>query len=168
MSSNPWFVVFLATSTCLGSILAEASPPSQRDSLEGIPGVQVVIEHLRPEAQAVGLSEREIRTAVELILRSSGIPVLTAEENKATPSGAYIYVVADMVKNPSGLYGYSVEVTLRQKVSMVHRPGLVVFASTWDAGEAGTVGRQNLGGIVKSIESCIKRFANDFLTVNPH
>ena len=37
--------------------LAHAANPDQRESLRGLPGVQVVIEDIRPDAQADGLSQ---------------------------------------------------------------------------------------------------------------
>ena len=55
---------------CLDLSLAHPANPDQRESLRGLPGVQVLIEDIRPDAQADGLSQEAIRTAVELILRS--------------------------------------------------------------------------------------------------
>ena len=52
---------------CLDLSPAHAANPDQRESLRGLPGVQVLIEDMRPDAHEA------IRTVVELILRSSGI-----------------------------------------------------------------------------------------------
>lgn len=66
--------------TCLTLSTAQAAGSNERESLVGLPGVLVVIEEINPEAQTDGLSVEAIQTAVELILRSSGIPVLTPSE----------------------------------------------------------------------------------------
>ena len=73
--------------TCLNLSTAQAeTTPSQRESLRELSGLVVVIEKISPDAQADGLSEEAIRTAVELILRSSGIRVLTLSERPMTPA----------------------------------------------------------------------------------
>jgi len=71
--------------TCLGPSLVQATTSSERESLRRLPGVHVVIEDIQADAQADGLSEEAIRTAVELILRSSGIRLLTV----SLPQGRY-------------------------------------------------------------------------------
>ena len=67
-------MAMLMTLICLDLSVAQTRD-QQRDSLQGLRGVEVVIESLRPDAQADGLSQEAIRTAVELILRSKGIRV---------------------------------------------------------------------------------------------
>ena len=89
--------------TCLDLSTAQAAvTPGERASLEGLPGVEVVIEKINPDAQADGLSEEAIRTAVELILRSNGIRVLTQSEFMTTPSGPYLYVMVNSMKFNTG------------------------------------------------------------------
>ena len=85
-------MTMLMAYVCLDLSLAHAASPDQRESLRGLPGVQVLIEDIRPNAQADGLSQEAIRTAVELILRSSGIRVLTQSERSEMPSKPYLYV----------------------------------------------------------------------------
>jgi hypothetical protein len=74
--------------TCLNLITAQAAVTfGERASLAGLPGVKVVIDEIKSDAQTDGLSEEGIRTAVELILRSNDIRVLTQSEWLTTPSG---------------------------------------------------------------------------------
>ena len=47
--------------TCLDLSTAQAGAPGERESLAGLPGVMVVIERIRPDAQADGLSEEAIQ-----------------------------------------------------------------------------------------------------------
>src|SRR5215831_8551620 len=60
--------------------LAQKRDSDARESLKGLPGVTVLIEGIKEDAQADGLSTEAVRTAVELALRSSGIRILTASE----------------------------------------------------------------------------------------
>ena len=63
-----------------------------RESLRGIPGVGVVVEGISSEVTADGITAEAIRTAIDLILRSSGIQVLTQSEQGQLVSAPYLYV----------------------------------------------------------------------------
>ena len=108
-------MAMLMAYVCLDLSLAHAASPDQRESLRGLPGVQVLIEDIRPDAQADGLSQEAIRTAVELILRSSGIRVLTQSERLETPSKPYLSVHVGTDKHASGQYSFNARVELHQQ-----------------------------------------------------
>ena len=141
----------------------------QRESLRGLQGVEVVVEEIKSDAQVDGLSQESIRAAVELILRSKGIRVLTQSERSETPSKPYLYVSVGTDKQASGQYSFSARVELHQTVSLVHRPQHIVTAPTWfTPGKLRTVPQQNIRlWIINSIEPLVREFANDFLAVNP-
>jgi len=160
-------MVMLMTLTCFDLNAAQAATADQRESLRGLPGVGLVIEDIDAEAKADGLSVEAIRTAVELILRSSSIRILTRTEVSNTTSGAYLYVQAATYKIRSGLYAYTTTVALRQSVSLVQRPQQTIFASTWDRVYVGSPGSQNISWLINPIEDSVKIFANDFVAVNP-
>jgi len=153
--------------TCLDLSTAQAANTEGHESLRGLPGVQVLIEKIEPDAKADGLTEEAIKTAVELILRSSGIRVLTLLEGAMTPSVANLYVNVSVLKS-SPDYVYHVQLQLMQRVSLVHRPKHTMWAITWDDGATGIVGQNNLRRVISEvIEPKVKEFANDFLAVNP-
>jgi hypothetical protein len=85
-----------------------------RASLRGLSGAALVIEELHPAAIADGLSEDSIRTAVELILRSSGIRILGGN-----PS---LCVRVTTSKSRAGYHFYAIQVRFKQKVSLVGQP----------------------------------------------
>src|SRR5262245_13145730 len=91
-------LMVLATGLDLSMVLAQSSSFG-RDSLRGLHGVTVVIETIAPDAQKDGLTEDAVRTAVELILRSSGIRVFTWSENKETLSSPALFVNIYTLKN---------------------------------------------------------------------
>ncbi|MGH7183037.1 MAG: hypothetical protein ACREJN_13800, partial [Nitrospiraceae bacterium] len=72
--------------TCLDLSLAQAEITDNHESLRGLPGVFVVTEKIAQDAQTDGLSQEAIDTAVELILRSNGIRILTKEQFFTMPS----------------------------------------------------------------------------------
>ena len=162
-------MAMLMASVCLDLSLAHAASPDQRESLRGLPGVQVLIEDIRPDAQADGLSQEAIRTAVELILRSSGIRILTQSERSETPSKPYLSVHVGTDKHASGQYSFNARVELHQAVSLAHRPQHIMLAPTWfPPGKLRTVAQHNMRlWVINTIEPLVREFANDFLSVNP-
>src|SRR5215831_13336981 len=83
------------------------------ESLQGLPGVYVLIEHISPEARADGLSKEAIRTAVELILRASGILEIT-EKEVVEHTLPLLWVRINAAKVGPSLYAYCVDVQLMQ------------------------------------------------------
>jgi len=159
-------MAMLMTLICLDLSVAQTRD-QQRDSLQGLQGVEVVIESLRPDVQADGLSQEAVRTAVELILRSKGIRVLTRPESLSTPAAPYLYVKVSTYNHSSDLYAYAVTVEVMQKVSLAKRPQQMMSATTWERGGVGTTGHSNIRIVIDSVESKVKEFANDFLAANP-
>ncbi len=152
--------------TCFAQNPAQAVDDLDRESLRGLPGVQVVIENIDKDAQEDGLLEDTVRTAVELILRSSGIRILTQSERLQTPSKPWLYVYIDTFKN-NGRYAYTIRVSVEQRVSLVARPDHIMSTTTWRLDQIGTSGSFNISKTINIVESAVKAFANDFLTVNP-
>jgi hypothetical protein len=128
----------------------------------------VVIEDIKSDAQADGLSQEALRAAVELILRSRGIRVLTPSERSAIPSKPYLYVHVGTDKNSLGQYAFNTRVELHQAVSLVHRPQHIVLAPTWSTPDKfRTVGQQTMRmWIINSIEPLVREFVDDFRAVN--
>ncbi len=151
----------------LSGNLAHAITDEERDSLHGLPGVYVDIHAPSKEAQQDGLSKEAIQTAVELILRSSGIKILTTDKPVESIPPASLTVRLGTVKGPN-LYSYCVEVNLAQEVALSRQPGHTMIATTWRKGIGGMIGQEMLVSVIgNAIEPAIKDFANDFLTVNP-
>ena len=138
--------------------IAALTLEDQRASLRGLPGVGLVIESLRPDTKADGLSEDSIRNAVELILRSSGIRIIDED-----PEIPYLYVnEAELI-----FYAFNIIVDFKQVMSLVDRPEWSGYATTWEQTVVGHVGAQKIRQVISSIEQMVKKFANDFLAANP-
>ena len=161
------YIVIVMVLTCLGLSTAHARTLSERESLAGLPGVVVVIERITPEAQADGLSEEAIRSAVELILQSSDIGILSQSETLKESSNPWLYVQTNIGKG-GPYYFYNVSLRLIQKVSSVHGRPSTMAATTWEGNTAGIVNNIDLRNVILDIiETWVKTFANDFRTVNP-
>src|SRR5262245_63675869 len=102
----------LITLACLDLSFAQTRD-QQRESLRGLPGVEVVVDEMKADAQVDGLSQESIRAAVELILRSKGIRVLTPAERSETPSKPSLYASAGTAKQVSSHYAFRVKSELQ-------------------------------------------------------
>jgi len=163
-------IAMLVASTRFDLNAAQAGTTEERESLRGIKGIGVLIEGITPDARADGLSESEIRTAVELIFRSSGIPLLSEAKSSKPFLAPYLYVNVKALTTKLGLSHYCVEVQFRQYVSPVNRTekSFPIHATTWQMSMVGGVGADNLRSIISvSVEPLVKNFANDFLALNP-
>ncbi len=159
-------IAMLMALVCFDLSLAQTRD-QQRESLRGLQGAEVVIEDMKPDAQADGLSREAIRAAVELILRSHGIQILTRSESLKTPAAPYLYVRVSTSNHSSDVFAYAVTVAFMQKVSLVQSAQQMMSATTWEKGSVGTTGHSNVRQVINSVESKVKEFAADFLAVNP-
>lgn len=146
---------------------ALAIPVSEMESLRGLQAIEVVIEEIPQDFLVAGVSKEEVRTSVELVLRSSGIEILEKLDLSRSPSAPYLYVQLLGFKSKSGAYVFTARVRLMQVVLLIHRDESRIFAATWDNIDGGLVGGGQLKSITGDIEVMVKRFANQFLTVNP-
>jgi hypothetical protein len=147
---------------------AQAASKEERESLRGLRGVQVVIEDIAEDPRAEGLSKDRIRTTVERVLRSSGIPLLHNEDQDTVTSRAWLHVQVGTLKDVSGRYAYMIRVFLRQKVFLEDGPSYAISAITWESPIViGTIRGSNLRQLVVTTEEKTKEFATDFLAQNP-
>jgi hypothetical protein len=159
--------VLLVTTT---AATAQGDDEYTRKSLRGLKGVQVVVEGIKPEAEASGLYAAAILTDVELKLRQAGIKVLTGAEARVAPGQPYLYVQVGLASNPkTELYAFFIRVELCQDVQLLRDPSsLAGGIATWSpAGTVGTVGKENLRTLRDNIKDQVDKFINAYLSVNP-
>jgi hypothetical protein len=157
---------------CLTLLLAPATLAAsevERDSLKGLPGVQVLVETLPADVEQYGLTAELIRTDVELRLRRSGIRVFSADEEDPSPAKAFVYVnlnVFQVDNGAPGLYAASVSVELHQRLrSLVS--GLAFYGTTWERSSVHTLGKNNLRQLRDDVNDVVDKFINDYLAANP-
>jgi hypothetical protein len=149
-----------------------AQTETDRKSLHGLQGIAVVVEDLQPETERDGLTKSRIQTDVELKLRQAGIRVLTTEESFKTPGSPYLYVNLNTTKTEVlygafATYAFSLQVAVKQDVTLTRASDLKVSAPTWETHTLGTVGANNLQDVRRVLGDSIDRFSNDYLAENP-
>src|SRR5262245_34280878 len=149
--------------------LAEASTEYERETLRGLPGVQVIIDHINPDGQNGTLSKDTIRAAVELILQSSRIPILTRQERLKTSSAPFLYININTVQADNmPLFASNIHVELIQSVLLRNQAETLTFATTWHSSLAALAGSTLLkASTIENLESLVNEFVDDFIAMNP-
>lgn len=156
-------VAFLFCST----LMAQDTELS-RTSLKGLTGFAVVVEPLDPNAEKDGLSKDQIRTDVELRLRTAGIKVFTERESVSAPGVPYLNIMLNALKSrASKMWVIALEVSLRQGVALTRDPKVVVIGTTWNAAGVAVVGTTKIAQTRDSIKDLVETFINAWLSVNP-
>jgi hypothetical protein len=138
------------------------------ESLRGLESVFVIVEKLSPDVEQDGLHQDQIRTDVELRLRTAGIRVPKRAESLATPGNPYLLVNITTLKY-GRVYAAFVEIQLHQTVALDRAKDIVVIgAGTWGSAalkidDARFVSER----IRQSVGDKVDEFINDYLSVNP-
>lgn len=141
-----------------GKSIDEVLGDIDRARLKGINDVYIVIEKVSDSARRVGINEDNIKTAVEIKIRRSGINV------KEKGSIVMFYINVGVSVPISGLYAVSVSVGVKDMVSLVRDPQIKFQTTIWDKGAFGIAGEQRVKeGIKESVEELVDEFILDYL-----
>lgn len=102
-----------------------------RDTLRGLPGVEVVVEDVPAELPAE-LTTTALHAAVEQRLRAGGITVYATQAANPSDAKAYVYVHLNALSLPGQLNAVAIQVHLRQTVRSAVTKSNIVNAMTWD------------------------------------
>ena len=136
-------------------------------SLYSIEGVFVTVEHLNEYLKAIGLTEDQLKTDVELKLRLAGVKVSTIKEWLTSKDNARLYVNIATIGNEYTT-SWGVRLHLYQTVSLERPPHEKISASTWISASIGRCGKSELKeSAIDSLKTLTDRFLNDYFTANP-
>lgn len=126
----------------------------------------MVVEGIREDAEADGLKTDDLQTHVELTLVKAGLRVLPHEEWRSVPGRPWLYVSVNTIRYLAS-YFFSVDVQLKQDISLVRSPGITSSSSTWELGSIGFVDTESLcAKIWDSVDGYLDRFITDFQAAN--
>ena len=103
-----------------------------RDTLRGLPGVEIAVEGVPPELSHAELTTTALHTAVEQRLRAGGITVYATQAANPSDAKAYVYVHLNTLPLPGQLLAVAIQVHLRQTVRSTVTSSNIVNAMTWD------------------------------------
>lgn len=138
-----------------------------RDTLRGLPGVEVLVEGLQPELERSGLTGAAIRADVERRLRDAGIVVYASQTTNPSLAKAYLYVHINALTLPQDAgYAIAVQVQLRQTLRSPVTGSNIVNAMTWDAQNVLGVPTSALQTVRAEVLTFVDQFAEDWAAVH--
>ena len=150
-------------------LLAQIHVTHDRETLRGLKGFYVLIEEDDGITQA-GLTEKILRTYVELKLRKAGLRVLTIDEMLLTLGRPHLYVSVNAIELKSRReFIYSVNVAFKQDVILFRKGSNKTSGVTWGKNRfLGTTPETNAWrNIREAVSILVDQFMNDYLAVNP-
>ena len=150
------------------ALMAESTASAQmfvstgRDTLRGLPGLEVVVEELPPEVQRAGLATDAVRGDIQRRLASSGVTVYTTQQQNASPAKAYLYLHLNALELSGGVIAISVQVQLRQTVASKATSSNIVNAMTWDSHNVFALAGRDATPLSTALMEMVDGFAADW------
>jgi hypothetical protein len=159
-------VAFVLLTVLTGTAAAQMFVATGRDTLRGLPGVEVVVEALQPELEREGLTTGAIREDVMRQLRAAGIMVYASQAENPSPAKPFLYIhVNGLAPAPSDVYVIALQVHLRQTLQSPVTGSNIVNAMTWDAHNVLSVPAVALLRVREEIQDYVDTFIQDWLAV---
>jgi hypothetical protein len=138
-----------------------------RDTLRGLPGMEVAIEPFEPELEAAGLATAAIRADVVQRLRAAGVTVYASQNENPSEAKPYLYVDVNGVRaGDQNLYAIALQVQVRQTLRSPVTSSNIVDAMTWDARTVLAVPANNLTSVRAIILEYVDHFIQDWKAVH--
>ena len=157
--------------TALQKLALSAKPvrPDKKGLLQGLEGVCVLVEPIKPEVDKYGLTTKALQNDTKFQLRQHGIKVLTREESYSTPEGPYLYITVNVfIREDLPTAAAAITVQLRENVLLLREPPRIcISARTWQSSGVVSVGKLRLNDLRGPVKYHVNEFINDYLAANP-
>lgn len=160
-------VLFLCLCAGTGRAQAQMFVSTGRQTLRGLPGVELQVEPLQPELEGNGLTAVAIRRDVEDRLRARGVTVYPSQTANPSPAKAYLYVRVNALTLPrGGGYAIAVQLHLRQTLRSLVTESNIVDAMTWETQNILGAQASELPGVRDEVLAYVDRFVEDWAAVH--
>jgi hypothetical protein len=137
-----------------------------RETLRGLKGLVVIVETVKSDAEADGLKIDDIQAQVEARLEQGGVRVLPHDVWRTTVGRPWLYVSVNTMKYLFS-YFFSIDVQLKQDVTLPRQPGISTSSATWEMGSIGFVAVPELPGKIKEfVFAYVDSFISDYAIAN--
>jgi hypothetical protein len=138
-----------------------------RDTLRGLPGLEVLVEPLQPELARRGLSTAAIQAGVARRLVRAGITVYASQRENPSPAKAYLYLHLNALAIPGAdVDAVAIQLQVRQTVHSLVNESNIVDAMTWDAHDILGLPEGGAGDLEAGIQSFVDVFITDWTAVH--
>ena len=148
-------------------VSAQTFVPTGRETLRGLPGIELQLEAFEPEIERDGLTRAAVQAEIARQLRDAGIIVYASQGANPSDAKAYLYVLVNSVKIPGqDQYAIGLQVDLRQTLRSLVTPINVVDAMTWNQADVIVARTGDLPRVREVIRGYVDRFIADWKSVH--
>jgi hypothetical protein len=140
--------------------------PAGRDTLRGLPGMEVVVEKLPPELEGLGLTTAGMQSDLEQRLRAGGVAIYTTQAENPSPAKPYVYVHLNPLALPDRSLAVAVQVHVRQTLQSPVTGSQIVNAMTWEAHTVVAVPPTGADPLRATLHEMFDRLAADWRAVH--
>jgi hypothetical protein len=126
--------------------------------LKGIRTVAVTMRGFDYDYRRYGVSEINVRGAVEQTLRANGFEVIPEEMTPQVPDAAIMLVSLHATYGTYGYYSYSTGIKIKQKIPLGAGAESFITETVWSRGTNGWVGIIEFSRINKEIAGVLDQF----------
>lgn len=139
-----------------------------RESLRGLPGVELIVEELSPDVFDAGLRPSAIEETARERLRKAGVPLLGRKDRLKTAPAAALVIRVNTLHDKIGRFFLCVELELQQRVRLMREQGdSEQTAVTWATPALITVvADDNVKQIRDIVAKKVDKFAKEFAAAN--
>lgn len=132
---------------------------TEEESLRGLDRVQVVVEALHADADAIDLTTEDIKSDAVAKLDAAGIALLSLDERLEDPRRPYVYINCNVIYLESlKLTSFSIDVEVHQRVTLEN--GQKAQGLTWAKSYLGVQSRETASTIIREV---IQAFVAQFV-----
>ena len=155
-----------AVALCVSSAATNAQQfqPTGRDTLRGLPGVEVMVEPIEAPLDQ-GLNAREIRADVVGQLQAGGVTVYASQTDNPSSAKPYVYVQVLGVAVERQTFAIELQVHLRQTLRSPVTGSNIVNAMTWDQHTVIVAPNGQMNGVRTAIREAVASFVSDWRAV---
>jgi hypothetical protein len=134
-----------------------------KDTLRGLPGVEIQVEPLEDDLERNGLKQAAIRSDIEQRLRGGGVIVYASQNENPSQAKPYVYIDVTGVRLAGqNVYAVALQVQLRQTLRSPVTSSNIVDAMTWDARTVLVVPGTDLSPVQATIREYVDHFIDDW------
>jgi hypothetical protein len=148
------------------SLSAQMFVPTGRDTLRGLPGVEVLVESLPPELERIGLTTAGLHTDIAQRLTAGGVLIYATQKENPSPAKPYLYVHLNPLALPDQRQAVAVQVHVRQTVQSLVTNSQIVNAMTWDMHTVIAMRPSEVGVLRETVREMVDRFVADWRAVH--
>jgi hypothetical protein len=151
---------------CANEASAQMFVTTGRDTLRGLPGVELLLEPTPPELRHEELTTAALRRVIEQRLRDGGVTLYASQSANPSSAKPYLYVQLTALTVTESWQAVSIQVHVRQTVRSSVTESNIVNAMTWDAHTVAAVRPREGAQLRDLVLEMVGRFVDDWRAAN--